>query len=451
MTPLLAIARNAFIESLRQPIVLVIVLLCAVLQYLSNAMSAYSMSYRDVAGEVTGDDKLLFDIGMGTVFLCGILVASFVATAIISREIENKTVLTVVSKPIGRAWVVVGKFFGVMAATLLASVIMIVFLLFALRHGVLMNAGDKFHLPVITFGVGAIAISLAIAAFTNYAYGWPFSQTVLTVLLPLILVSYGLSLPFNKKFELQPIFTEVKPEVIKACLASLGALVVLTSIATAASTRCGQVLTIMICLGAFILGLLNDYFVGRHAFANTPIGIIETAEPVRPGMETLDQANDQWAISFGSPSDSTIAAGDRFFYGPAPNGLGMIPPAFDPPAEGVDLTREMFGPEVPPALVITEPGESRIVVKRIGSGSLGLVRPPEPGDYVFLEPTKVNWAARIVWTTLPRMHAFWLVDAVTQAARIPVEHVALVLVYSLVQAAGYLGLAVLLFQGRDLG
>ena len=96
MRPLLTIARNAFVESLRQPIVLVVVLLSGVLQYLNTAMSAYSMGYRTFAGEVTGDNKLLFDIGMGTMFICGILVASFIATAIVSREIENKTVLTVV-------------------------------------------------------------------------------------------------------------------------------------------------------------------------------------------------------------------------------------------------------------------------------------------------------------------------------------------------------------------
>ena len=39
----------------------------------------------------------------------------FVATAVLSREIENKTVLTVVSKPIGRTTVIFGKYIGVAA------------------------------------------------------------------------------------------------------------------------------------------------------------------------------------------------------------------------------------------------------------------------------------------------------------------------------------------------
>ncbi|USO00089.1 MAG: ABC transporter permease [Phycisphaeraceae bacterium] len=451
MTPLLAIARNAFVESLRQPIVLVVVLLSGVLQYFNTAISAYSMGYRSVAGEVTGDNKLLFDVGMSTVFLCGILVAAFIATAIVSREIENKTVLTIVSKPVGRIMVVVGKYLGVMGATLIATAIMVVFLMFALRHGVLMNASDKIHQPVVFLGVGSVLVCLAFGGFTNYAYGWPFSQTVLIAMLPLVVLAYLVTLPFGPTWKIEPIAANLKPEVIKACIASIGALIVLTSVATAASTRLGQVMTITICLGVFVLGLLSDYFIGRHAFVNQPIGEVETAQPVKPGMESLNRPGDEYTITFGTPVDVKVDPGDRFFYAPSPNGLGMVPPGFAPIAPGVDINRDLFPADVPPALVVLVPGDEQMTVKAIGGGSLGLSRPPESGDSVFLEPTTVNWPARVVWTAIPRLHAFWLVDAVTQASRIPMEHVGLVLVYSVIQAGGFLGLAILLFQGRDLG
>ena len=49
------------------------------------------------------------------------------------------------------------------------------------------------------------------------------------------------------------------------------------------------------------------------------------------------------------------------------------------------------------------------------------------------------------------MQTFWLVDAISQAQPIPASHVALVLLYGLVQIVGFLALAVLLFQGRDVG
>jgi hypothetical protein len=47
------------------------------------------------------------------------------------------------------------------------------------------------------------------------------------------------------------------------------------------------------------------------------------------------------------------------------------------------------------------------------------------------------------------MHSFWLVDAVTQAAHPDATWARAALL--LIQATGYMGLAILLFQGRDLG
>ncbi|MEO0632432.1 MAG: hypothetical protein AAFY46_17145, partial [Planctomycetota bacterium] len=91
ISQILGIARNTLIESLRQPIFFVMVVVSGLLQWLNTASAAYSMGYTTSA-EVSGDDKLLLDIGMGTIFLFGTLLAAFQATAVISREIVDKTV-----------------------------------------------------------------------------------------------------------------------------------------------------------------------------------------------------------------------------------------------------------------------------------------------------------------------------------------------------------------------
>ena len=77
---LLAIARNTFFESIRQPIVLVVLLIATVLLVLSNPLSAFTMA---------DDQHMFIDIGMATVFLFGALLAAFVATSVLVREIEN--------------------------------------------------------------------------------------------------------------------------------------------------------------------------------------------------------------------------------------------------------------------------------------------------------------------------------------------------------------------------
>jgi hypothetical protein len=174
---------------------------------------------------------------------------------------------------------------------------MICFLLLALRHGVMQNASDDLHMPVIVFGVGSVLVSLAIGARATTPTAGPSPRPCCSILAPLSVFSpTSPRSPFDADWKLAPLSDFIKPDVIKACIASLGALIVLTAIATAASTRVGQVMTIMICLGVFILGLLGDYFIGRHAFKNEPVGVIEGTIAAEPGMESFAQVGDEYAI-----------------------------------------------------------------------------------------------------------------------------------------------------------
>src|SRR5215813_10451940 len=81
---ILTIARNTFVESVRQPIYFILIMLCGILQVFNVLGSAYSMGYTETA-EVSGDNKLLLDLGLATIFVCGTLLAAFIATAVISR------------------------------------------------------------------------------------------------------------------------------------------------------------------------------------------------------------------------------------------------------------------------------------------------------------------------------------------------------------------------------
>jgi ABC-type transport system involved in multi-copper enzyme maturation permease subunit len=79
------------------------------------------------------------------------------------------------------------------------------------------------------------------------------------------------------------------------------------------------------------------------------------------------------------------------------------------------------------------------------------LRPPLPGDYVFLGPTRVNAGAMAAWVAVPNLQFFWLLDAVTQNRAIPPGYVVLVFFYAIAQIGVFLSLAVVLFQKRDVG
>ncbi len=168
---LLTITGNTYTESIRQPIFMVLTLVAAIGLTLNPSLSAYSMETGD------GDRKLLVDMGLSMVFLTGILLAAFTATGVLSREIEQRTVLTVVSKPVARPIFVIGKFLGVATAILTAYWVLCLILMSTYRHGVMSTARDQLDLPVIGFNVAALLLAAGIAAAGNYLYRWVFTST----------------------------------------------------------------------------------------------------------------------------------------------------------------------------------------------------------------------------------------------------------------------------------
>lgn len=253
---LLAIARNTFFESIRQPVVLVVFVVAALLIIMSNPFAAFTMQ---------DDQRMFIDLGLSTIFICGTLLAAFLATNVVNREIENRTVLTVISKPVGRAPFIVGKYLGVAAAILVVLLDMTLVFMLVERHGTMQTATTPYHLPVLVFGITAVVLSVAIGTWCNYFYGKAFVSTMLFSALPLLAVAYVLSMLFKHNFAAEELSKAFKLNLWMASIAMWMALLVLTAFALAASTRLGQVLTVAATLGIFMLGMLSDWMFGRPA------------------------------------------------------------------------------------------------------------------------------------------------------------------------------------------
>ncbi|MEQ8317791.1 MAG: ABC transporter permease subunit [Phycisphaerales bacterium] len=444
------IARNTFVESVRQPILLLLVLISGLAQVFNTWSANFSMG-RSSSAEVYGDNKLLLDVGLATIFGAGVLMAAFLATAVISSEIDRKTMLTVVSKPISRAWVVVGKYLGVGAAITCAVVIMLTFLLLAIRHGVMSTAADTLDMPVILFGLGAVIGSLLLAAAGNFMYGWSFNQTASIAMLPLVLLAYLGVLLISAKWEFQPITTDFPVKIIIACSAMVLAILVLTAVATAASTRLGQVMTIVVCAGVFVGGLLSNYFLGRQAFSNEIVGVVDFAQPPEVGENDPSARGAFIEVTLKEPPRVEISQGDPFYYGPNPNGVALVTGNFTPFGGDPTDTPSLFEASTPSGLVIQSANGKELLVQNIGGVPIELYREPLRDDFVFVTPTTVEPVAATLWAIVPNMHYYWLLDAVTQNREVPASHLFKIAAYAILQIAAFLALAVALFQRRDVG
>lgn len=444
----LAIARNTLVESIRQPVFFILVLACGIMQAANNFFSAYSMGFSDSA-EVSGDNKMLLDIGLSTVLVCATLLAAFLATSVVSREIEDKTALTVISKPVGRPLFVIGKYLGIAGAILIGTVLMLLFFLFAIERGVMSAAYDDPNFPAIVMVLGAVGVSIGVAVWGNYFYGWVFSSTACLLMLPLTLVGYLIALSVDVHWRPQPIGEDFKPQITIACFAVLLSMMVLTAVAVAASTRLGQVMTIVVCMGVFLFSLLSNHMVGRRAFDNPVVGRIASVEALSDADRDFSDARDRWLITLEAEPGVSLPRGAPIYFGGDPGGIELAVPRFRPFTGDLSNDNQVREPESGPALAIEGVRNFREVTV-VNVGGLRVRRPPQEADYVFLRPTQVNWPARIVWSVIPNVQFFWLVDAVTQNHPITGRYVALATGYAASHIAALLALAVLLFQRREI-
>ncbi len=264
---LLTIGRNTFLESIRQPIYLVLILAGCLLLAFSPQLATFTMD---------DDNKLLVDIGLSIIFTMGLFIACFTAASVLTSEIEHMTVLTVVSKPVARPVFIVGKFLGVTAAVLMATGILACLFLLTIRHGVMQTARDQFDQPVLTFGILAFLVAFLLATGGNYLYRWVFPATFTLSLAAGLLTATLLVLMIDKQWQAQSIFAELRPAGTLAggqrliALAMVAqALLILCAVALAASTRLSTVMTLVACLVFLTAALVTGQAL--HPYKDQPL------------------------------------------------------------------------------------------------------------------------------------------------------------------------------------
>ena len=252
----ITIARNTFVESIRQPVFVVLVVIGGMALVMVVPLTAFTLEK---------DNKLLVEIGLSTLCLVGLALAAFTAAGVLNREVENKTVLTVISKPVPRPMFVLAKYVGVAAALFVAYWTLSLIFLLAVRHEVMQTARDVIDWPVMLFGVGATLAALVIATLANYFYHRVFASTFVGLLAVLITAAWGLVLVIDKEWSFQSPATDLDVQKLVGLLLIFELLLIITAVAIAASTRLGWVMTLLTCFGVFLIGLVSEYFLGGWA------------------------------------------------------------------------------------------------------------------------------------------------------------------------------------------
>ncbi|OQZ03599.1 MAG: hypothetical protein B6D36_12665, partial [Planctomycetes bacterium UTPLA1] len=201
MTQIIAITRNTLLQTIRQPVYGIIVFVTLAGIALTPSLTAWTLD---------DDNKLLRDIGLSTLLIQGLFLAAFGASSVLHTEIEDRTVLTVASKPVGRGTFLLGKYFGVLGALALGHYLAGLAFYMTMRHGVLQTAAETSDPTVLLFGPGIMLLMVLAAGTLNYLWEWRFLPTLVKLSVPALTIGTVILLFINREWKIEA-YESVQP------------------------------------------------------------------------------------------------------------------------------------------------------------------------------------------------------------------------------------------------
>ncbi|MGD1042557.1 MAG: ABC-2 transporter permease [Sedimentisphaerales bacterium] len=256
MTKLFTITRNTFIETIRQPVYAIIITAALLLFFVSPSISMYTMD---------DDNKLLRELGLSTLFIASLFIAIFSASGAVAEEIENKTIMTVLTKPVQRPIFILAKFLGVTGAVAMAHYICTIALIMAIRNGVLENVDSTNDYTVLGTAGVIVVLTCLLSAFFNYAYDWKATSTAMVLLTGLGTIGLIFLIFFDRDWKFNPANNNINAIDIYGSVLLFLAAVIIAALAVALSCRFNIVVTLSACVGVFLLGLVSDWAFGALA------------------------------------------------------------------------------------------------------------------------------------------------------------------------------------------
>ncbi len=157
--PILAIAHNTLRDAVRNRVLYVLLFFALVMIVASALLSTLSYVERE---------RILQDIGFSAIRFFGAGIAIFMGVGLVHREIDRRTIYTILSKPVTRAQFLLGKYLGLLATLWMQLAIMGAS--FWLVSGISGAPFDGGHLTALGLVAVELAVLVSIATlFSSFA------------------------------------------------------------------------------------------------------------------------------------------------------------------------------------------------------------------------------------------------------------------------------------------
>ncbi|WP_392533456.1 ABC transporter permease [Nostoc sp. C117] len=167
-TRIFVLAKNVFQEAIRDRILYIIGFYALILAIAFGILPQFA---------ATTEDKMFLDFGMAAMNAIGLIVTIFVGTGLVNKEIEKRTILVLIAKPVSRSEIIVGKYLGLSAVLAVLITIMTAIYLVFLQFG-------NIHHPTASILIAAIFLFLQLSLITSVAIVFGvFTASLLATLL----------------------------------------------------------------------------------------------------------------------------------------------------------------------------------------------------------------------------------------------------------------------------
>lgn len=168
MRAIWVIAKNTYVEIIRDRILYGLLVFTLLLIGLSLLLG--QLSFAEQA-------RIAANFGFASIHLSAVIISIFVGSSLVNKEIEKKTVMTLLSRPISRPEFLVGKIFGLLLinATVITCLAVVLFITFQWLH---MSVDSTFILALHgIFLESSVLLGLAIffGTFATAAMVVPFT------------------------------------------------------------------------------------------------------------------------------------------------------------------------------------------------------------------------------------------------------------------------------------
>jgi len=255
----LLLAKTTLIEMIRQPAYFYIFFGVGLMMVLTPFFTMFA--FYDT-------NRLLIEMGLASITVMSLVAVSISATHSIYTEIQRKTVLLILTKPVSRNSFLAGKYLGVVGCGAVIIFFHSLLLMIVLRMGAPETAAYIVDQPGVAGIICIFIFSLMYGFFQNYFNRKNFFANSIKAAIVLAVFFFLIVGIFDRQWRIEEYWKDFSIEVTKGIFLIFLGMLVLSGFTVMLSGYLGKDSNLIVTFSLFLIGLMSDRYIGSMQDVN---------------------------------------------------------------------------------------------------------------------------------------------------------------------------------------